>query len=67
MTKIKQKYIKPEVKVYQIDSDISLQMTSENDPPTDPWGKGSQNGGSQEGRSNSQNATNPFEQNPFGE
>lgn len=60
MTKIKQKYIKPEVKVYQIDSDISLQMTSEGNPPepTPPTMPAQQ-------RKNV--SSNPFEQNPFGE
>jgi hypothetical protein len=63
MKKDKSRYTKPEISRYQLDNNISLQMTSWNEPPPDPPRSIS----SENAAANSQSSPNPFETNPFGE
>lgn len=65
MKELKRKYIKPELVVYSLDNEISLQMTSEN---TTPGGGGLPRSGTSSTTSTSTaTSPNPFEENSFKE
>ncbi len=62
MINLKQKYIKPDIVVFGLDSEVSLQMGSENGPPPDPWGRSA---APPEVNPGAPVQPNPFEPNPF--